>query len=798
MIELRTGSINFSKIRGNGPGTKEKFFNFTRPVHQAVAILTGTSFGFSEDDDHHLGSINVRLSTSTDDDVVIVEGTFGVRDWSGSWDDNYEGSIQFTLMAELQDANTLSNLSITGVEYNQATQFFRSELHLDPANIKPDNSIPLIAGKNTVLRVYTDTRTDPSLPTISTISGILEIRGSGTSSWHTILPLNGPIGPIKDFDIRRNNADDTLNFLIAEGFNTGAVQYRVRVFDANHQDLPGFTSGSRRDTLQFVNVKPLNIRGVLVRYTGTDPPLGPPSINDFVTILDFTRQTYPVGHVNITGFDTIDYDGNFTNNSGFEGLLSVLREMQGDSDDVYYGFVTSDVPQGGPIFGLGGGDGRVAASLDLDTLVAHEIAHVFGRGHVPVGAQTFPDYNFPTYNGFYRGSVGEYGIDNSGIVQGHPLSDFMWPVAVQVAWISPYTYLGLKEMFDLETVSYFFRSALRIGNSDAKYLPSPTEHLFLNFQIYRDGKINLSPSFHYPSNPLIKSGRKTPYLIELKDKKDKVLNSQRVYLTDPYKDLDSAVLEFYKPISFHREVSDVIFLYENPHTYETKELLRVKVPYQPPTVEVTYPTKSGELSGKIDVTWRSKFKEKNQLYYLLRYSNNNGKTWRILSPRTQKTKHVVDLDNLPGGKQCLFQVLATEGIRTGSAISDTFRVAVKRRKTKIIYDGPKVVYSDQSVRLFGYSFSPDYGSIEDSKLYWKSNLNGFLGTGNKIMLQRLKIGKHTITLTTQDNDEEKDSFSIEIEVKRRLPKKHTSWTHPGHTSKDHDLGKIHYNGKEVK
>jgi hypothetical protein len=33
---------------------------------------------------------------------VTVTATFGVRDWSGSWDDNYEGTVYFAVIAEVQ------------------------------------------------------------------------------------------------------------------------------------------------------------------------------------------------------------------------------------------------------------------------------------------------------------------------------------------------------------------------------------------------------------------------------------------------------------------------------------------------------------------------------------------------------------------------------------------------------------------------------------------------------------------------------------------------------------------------
>ena len=112
-----------------------------------------------------------------------------------------------------------SNLSITGVEHTQAIQHFRSQLHLDPASAGPDNDIPLVAGKDTVLRVYVDTGDDPARPTIGQVTGLFEIRVPG-GAWIPVDPLNGPIAPIRDKQIRRDDPDATLNFLIPGAFST--------------------------------------------------------------------------------------------------------------------------------------------------------------------------------------------------------------------------------------------------------------------------------------------------------------------------------------------------------------------------------------------------------------------------------------------------------------------------------------------------------------------------------------------------------------------------------------------------
>ena len=49
-MEIRSGSLSFPRLRGHGPQTENMIFNFDAPVTQAVAVLTGMRFGFSEDD----------------------------------------------------------------------------------------------------------------------------------------------------------------------------------------------------------------------------------------------------------------------------------------------------------------------------------------------------------------------------------------------------------------------------------------------------------------------------------------------------------------------------------------------------------------------------------------------------------------------------------------------------------------------------------------------------------------------------------------------------------------------------
>ena len=68
-----------------------------------AAAITGYTANYKGRDDHHLGRLEVEINAFVvDGDAtrVRVNGAFGLRDWSGDWDDHYEGVNFFTVIAE--------------------------------------------------------------------------------------------------------------------------------------------------------------------------------------------------------------------------------------------------------------------------------------------------------------------------------------------------------------------------------------------------------------------------------------------------------------------------------------------------------------------------------------------------------------------------------------------------------------------------------------------------------------------------------------------------------------------------
>ena len=93
------GVVNCAAYDRNGRRTD---ITLDADASQATAILTGFNAAYSpSDDDHHLGNLEIRLRTeAVTTRIIRVTALFGLRDWSGDWDDKYEGIIDFAVIAE--------------------------------------------------------------------------------------------------------------------------------------------------------------------------------------------------------------------------------------------------------------------------------------------------------------------------------------------------------------------------------------------------------------------------------------------------------------------------------------------------------------------------------------------------------------------------------------------------------------------------------------------------------------------------------------------------------------------------
>lgn len=760
-MELRTGSVSFPSLQGGGPRTATQAVIFPRQVIRATAGLTGYATEFTPFDDHHLGNLTVKVDATINANVVLVTGTYGLEDWSGNWDDNYDGTIEFVVVAELEAPGgppPRADLSIIGIEFNQATQSFRDGQFLDAPHVQPDNSIRLIARKQTGVRVYVDYDSGAGLPPIASLSGELRVTTSIGSTTLNLSPV-ATIKPRRDAQIDRRVANHTLNFVIPEAWSQGELSLTCHVFDAA---TPADKSPAFNQTIRFADVAPLRVFGVGVHYTGEGLDLAAPTQAQVVGTLLFVQKTYPVGEIFLAGYSAINFSVNMVANisdgcgNGFNSLLDRLRDMRGSSNDVYCAVLPGGIDSGS-VGGCGGG-GVAAVFVGGGTAAAQEIGHAFGRQHAPCDDSTRcdkpanTDSNYPKYDSFPSDSIGEVGYDPATNSVFDPASFFDFMGYSGPVWVSPYTYTGLMGAFPSTTgVSGSAQMMLRAAFDNAggggavqggggEWRRKETDTLFLGLSIDRDRTVERRPSFHYQALYTFPRGTSTSYTVELHDEAGKVLGCETLHEDCYHCDGDCWPKTFRDPIPFAANAAKLV-------VWEGKDKLYEEEIPKPPRVQVK--CDYSEKDKAVDVRWSATDPEgRGDLWYLVQWKDRDG-TWRGVAPRTRETFMKIPAAAL-GWYAPTIRVLATSGIATGS---DECRLDVEFGPTP----PPQIVVVDPPISAEpGASLSPTIEvavlessgrTVPDAEIIWYDERGAELARGRSFDLRQLPEGEHVLRAT---------------------------------------------------
>lgn len=100
-MQIVNQSTSFGPFSGSGPQIRTVTATFPSAVTQATAVLQGFTVEFSNGNDHHLGQLECDVSvTGVSGSDASVRVSLGLRDWSGNWDDNYDGEVFFSVIGE--------------------------------------------------------------------------------------------------------------------------------------------------------------------------------------------------------------------------------------------------------------------------------------------------------------------------------------------------------------------------------------------------------------------------------------------------------------------------------------------------------------------------------------------------------------------------------------------------------------------------------------------------------------------------------------------------------------------------
>jgi hypothetical protein len=675
-VEIKTATADFSNpISGSGPRTQIVPVIFPTAVQNAAVGLTGYTVAYGNNDDHHVGLINVAVDSAISSNVVLVTATLGLRDWSGNWDDTYFGSVEFAVLAELAAVPPRPDLIVSELETNQSVQFFHSASYLTPLTAVPDNGISLYAGKNTGLRVYPDWDAALGLP-LSALTGAVTVKqANGTTS--TLQPLNpgGSIVPRAADTINQALIEHTLNFMIPGAICTDSLELTIQLWD---QANPASKSGIFTRTLTFASLPELNIFVVGVHYTAQNLDLAAPTQAAFTSAgFAYMQQVYPMGSIVQTGYTTIDYgeDVNFTIGSqggcgkGMGDLLDRMDEMRGSSNEVYLAVLPplSQIQEMGSNIGGCGRTGAGAVFIDFPQDVPHEVGHALGRAHAPCDpGQCNPmpanvDGNYPSYGALPAGSIGAFGFDPVGYQVLNPASTFDTMAYRFPQWISAYTYLALAGAGHPSEGG----TGAGLGSAHAT-TDVPIDTLFLGLSINRDRHVRRRVSFHYPALPRAQQPCHE-YVAELLDVDREVL------ICAPLSCDCDEVGHHCWPKRFRTALpypkgSRWLLIWEGD-----RKLYEEWIP-RPPKVTIERIEQDGD---EVVIRWcgerEGDYDDADEdagcceLWYLVQWYDEYEAVWRGVAPRSRVTHLRLPPALLRGAELLRLRVLASCGIATGVA-----------------------------------------------------------------------------------------------------------------------------------
>jgi hypothetical protein len=708
--------------------------------------------------------------------------------------------------AYLQYSNFISvipspiDLSIYGIEITQGIQCFDTSKGLGSC---PDNSLPVVAKKDSTARIY--------LKYTGLGSGLNNVPLRLHIFANSVEYIVNATGKAKSA-LSQANADDAVNIWFNVNFsNDVPVSFYAEV-DPNgviaetNETNNRYPAGSGLITLNFRRRDTMKIVGQRLRYHpsgyGGTQYAGGWAVNGGAA--DWFEQVLPIRNNGInyvvkSGY--LDWTTSLGSGDGQHALISNLnttwilenvfawlfgggaytgaRHVYGWAPSQGYGGGHADMPIYPHAGGLGVvGIGSDAPGVNTDNpgsgalIFGHELTHDYDILHTNTAdacGSNDGNSDFP----YGSSSIQEFGFNPiTGKVYNpattHDLMSYCPSGGSKQGWIAPFTWNKMFNDLALLASPYM----LMTSNGDVITTTPDSESLVANVTI---------------SNPLYMGNQFGGFLGNL--------YRVETGLTSPATNGDYAVELRNGPTILYSRTFTVSFESEydghgGPHgngpnndpppfpstptqavdavfvlpwqigttsiavTHQGLVLDEQAVSPNSPVVTITAPTQVVTwTTASNTLTWTASDADGDPLRYAVFYSNNGGTNWTLLAEDLSGASYNVDATVMAGGSDTRFRVVATDGVNTGYA-ETPLPIIMPDKSPYAIITNPStgfIVAPGDLLVLQGTATDLEDGGLLDGALSWSSNKQGGLGIGPSVALNVLTAGTHLITLSVHDS-----------------------------------------------
>ena len=625
-----------------------------------------------------------------------------------------------------------------------------------------NNSVPLVANRRTYARAHVRANW-ASVPDI--LGTFSVIRDSSTLGPYAADNPWGRITVRSDPD--RGKAGDSFFFEIPPSMlGPGTTQVCFNLNSDGFVPEDNFSNNSTCSVVPLTESPPARVKVYNIRYQlGATTHVAPAS--DVEQLISWLRRAYPVPAVEWES-RTLDWNDPVWPPAGgcaaINAQLALLRFLDGSPAGWrYYGMA---VDTGGFMQGCAAGAPSTVASGPTgdntwgwdtdgsygDWYGGHELGHTYGRLHAACGSGGEPDPGYPYPGGVIGGPEGDanrfYGWDVE-LKQPYPPTRTDIMAECGSRWISDYTYAGIRSQLISESGAASAAAAehlLVLGRADLALGTAALDALYRMTDV-------VAPALPTPS---------LDWTLTLLDAGGDPLASYpftpKTNLAGPggATEPQASIME---TIPWASGAARVAILHEGT------EVASRAVSANAPNVTLLYPNGGESLYVlEVVVRWTAIDPDGDLLTAIVQYSPDAGATWQTIALGTTGDSYRVNLLDLPGSKQALFRVIASDGVNTRRDQSDgLLEVATKPPVVSILapVNGARFTAGQQAV-FVGEGRDVEDGAIPGSALRWYSNRQGFLGAGTHVSASALMSGRHAITLQTTDSNGKIGSAAIVI------------------------------------